>query len=31
MIAAQMGSEDLFEFLPVDGEALVQARAAAHA
>jgi DNA-binding GntR family transcriptional regulator len=31
MIAAQMGSEDLFEFLPVDGEALVQAQAAAHA
>jgi DNA-binding GntR family transcriptional regulator len=30
MIAAQMGSEDLFEFLPTDGEALVQAHAAAH-
>jgi hypothetical protein len=26
-----MGSEDLFEFLPVDGDALVQAQATAHA
>jgi DNA-binding GntR family transcriptional regulator len=31
MIAAQMGSEDLFEFLPADGKALVRAQAAAHA